>query len=121
MHSKTPKSLLETSEGCPSPFTRLAEGRISPALISFSISAQSGFASACQHAASLRSAAPSHQQVVPNPFHERRTEPPQELVPMRCTAGPEREKLTAESECRQARSVLRGAKRRADKPAQPAC
>src|SRR5215217_4819885 len=87
---KTPKSLLETSEGCPSPFTRLAEGRRDPALISFSTSAQSGFASACQHAASLRSAALSHQEVVPNSFHKRRIQPPQELVSVRCTAGSER-------------------------------
>src|SRR5215207_2500558 len=86
-----PLSLLwRQFEGCPSPFTRLAEGRRDPALISFSTSAQSGFASACQHAASLRSAALSHQEVVPNSFHKRRIQPPQELVSVRCTAGSER-------------------------------
>src|SRR5829696_4089929 len=69
MHSKTPKSLLETSEGCPSPFTRLAEGRRDPALNSLSISARrlppvNG---------SRLSASP------PDSPHERRDQPPQEM------------------------------------------
>jgi len=51
MHSKKPLSLSRRQfEGCPSPFTRLAEGRRDPALISFSWSAfrHAALAGACQ-------------------------------------------------------------------------
>ena len=49
---------METFEGCPSPFTRLAEGRRSPALLYW--------LSEFQPAGSLRSAALSLQQEAPS-------------------------------------------------------
>jgi hypothetical protein len=79
-------------------------------------SARSGFASACQPAASLRSAARQHfSQVVTKPRRERRTRLPLEAVPRALlgrVGAEEADMLTSEG--------LKGPKR-ADKAAKPPC
>ena len=76
---------MQTFEGCPSPFTRLAEGRSDPALFllqHFSTLRAFGLRlSSFQPAADRREAALTPEQVVPNSPHERRTRPPLAVIP----------------------------------------